>query len=37
MRRSIPAVLVVVVGLVLLVDYVLINPTLAGWRRACSR
>ena len=30
MRRSIPAVLVVVVGLVLLVDYVLINPTLAG-------
>ena len=29
MRRSIPAVLVVVVGLVLLVDYVLINPTLA--------
>ena len=30
MRRSLPAVLVVVVGLVLLVDYVLINPTLAG-------
>jgi hypothetical protein len=30
MRRSIPAVLVVVVGLLLLLDYVLINPTLAG-------
>ena len=30
MRRSIPAVLVVVVGLLLLVDYILINPTLAG-------
>ncbi len=30
MRRSIPAVLVVVVGLLLLLDYVLINPTVAG-------
>lgn len=30
MRRSIPAVLVVVVGLLLLVDFVLINPTIAG-------
>ena len=30
MRRSIPAVLIVVVGLLLLVDFVLINPTIAG-------
>ena len=30
MRRSVPAVLVVVVGLLLLVDFVLINPTIAG-------
>lgn len=30
MRRSIPAVLVVVVGLLLLVDFVVINPTVAG-------
>jgi len=30
MRRSIPAVLLVVVGLLLLIDFVLINPTLAG-------
>ncbi|HEY7848347.1 MAG TPA: hypothetical protein VIC83_09160 [Candidatus Limnocylindria bacterium] len=29
MRRSIPAVLVVVVGLLLLVDFVLVNPTVA--------
>lgn len=29
MRRSLPAVLVVVVGLLLLVDFVLINPTIA--------
>ena len=29
MRRSIPALLVVVVGLLLLVDFVLINPTVA--------
>jgi hypothetical protein len=29
MRRSIPAVLVVVVGLLLLIDFVLINPTVA--------
>jgi hypothetical protein len=30
MRRSIPAVLVVVVGMLLLVDFVLVNPTVAG-------
>jgi hypothetical protein len=29
MRRSVPAVLVVVVGLLLLVDFILINPTVA--------
>jgi hypothetical protein len=30
MRRSLPTLLVVVVGLLLLVDFVLINPTVAG-------
>lgn len=30
MRRSLPAALVVVVGLILLLDFVLINPTVAG-------
>ena len=30
MRRSLPAALLVVVGLVLLLDFVLVNPTLAG-------
>jgi hypothetical protein len=29
MRRSLPALLVVVIGLLLLLDYILINPTLA--------
>jgi hypothetical protein len=30
MRRALPAALVVIVGLVLLIDFVVVNPTLAG-------